>query len=67
LLHCQKDLAEEKTKFQKLKEDFKYNLRLLAERDAELEQYDTSAIGWNDLRSSLWLCIVFIPQASRVS
>ncbi|XP_066292208.1 coiled-coil domain-containing protein 57-like [Branchiostoma lanceolatum] len=35
-----KDLNEEKAKFQKLKEDFKYNLRLLEERDKELERYD---------------------------
>ena len=27
-------------KFEKLKEDFKYNLRLVSERDAELDQYD---------------------------
>ncbi|XP_078609551.1 coiled-coil domain-containing protein 57-like isoform X2 [Branchiostoma floridae x Branchiostoma japonicum] len=35
-----KELYEEKAKFQKLKEDFKYNLRLLEERDKELERYD---------------------------
>eukprot|EP00058_Branchiostoma_floridae_P021601 XP_002607091.1 hypothetical protein BRAFLDRAFT_68117 [Branchiostoma floridae] len=35
-----KELNEEKAKFQKLKEDFKYNLRLLEERDKELERYD---------------------------
>ncbi|CAH1794612.1 unnamed protein product [Owenia fusiformis] len=38
----EKKLNEEREKFQKLKEDFKYNLRLLQERDAELEKYDAS-------------------------
>ncbi|XP_064617501.1 coiled-coil domain-containing protein 57-like [Liolophura sinensis] len=33
-------LEEERNKFVKLKEDFKYNLKLLGERDKELEQYD---------------------------
>ncbi|KAL3877357.1 hypothetical protein ACJMK2_035079 [Sinanodonta woodiana] len=35
-----KKISEEGTKFQQLKEDFKYNLRLIAERDQELERYD---------------------------
>ncbi|XP_050401525.1 coiled-coil domain-containing protein 57 [Patella vulgata] len=35
-----KDLSEEKNKFQKLKDDFKYNFKLLQERDQELERYD---------------------------
>ncbi|KAI0229606.1 Coiled-coil domain-containing protein 57 [Lamellibrachia satsuma] len=33
-------LKEQRSKFDKLKEDFKYNLRLLGERDAELARYD---------------------------
>ena len=36
----EKQLERETAKFKKLKEDFKYNLRLLAERDQELERYD---------------------------
>lgn len=45
LQQTQKELSEERVKFQKLKEDFKYNLRLLADRDAELEKYDSSSTG----------------------
>jgi len=37
----EKILQEERAKFMKLKEDFKYNLHLLSERDAELEKYDS--------------------------
>ncbi|XP_013420877.1 coiled-coil domain-containing protein 57 [Lingula anatina] len=33
-------LNQENAKFMKLKEDFKYNLKLLEERDVELERYD---------------------------
>ena len=29
-------------RFRKLKEDFEYNLKLIEERDAELEKYDTT-------------------------
>lgn len=39
-----KELTQEKLKFEKLKEDFEYNLKLLYERDEELEKYD-SVIG----------------------
>uniref|UniRef100_A0A0B7B4I3 Coiled-coil domain-containing protein 57 n=1 Tax=Arion vulgaris TaxID=1028688 RepID=A0A0B7B4I3_9EUPU len=35
-------LMSEKTKFNELKEHFKYNLKLLEERDKELEKYDVS-------------------------
>ena len=38
-------LKEERIKFDKLKEDFKYNLRLLSERDAELARYDSLFAG----------------------
>ena len=41
----EKQLSEERGKFQKLKEDFKYNLRLLGERDQELDRYDTTFAG----------------------
>lgn len=34
--------TEEREKFQKLKEDFKYNLKLLEQRDQELDRYDVS-------------------------
>ena len=39
------DLSEEKQKFNQLKEDFKYNLKLLEERDAELEKHEQALIG----------------------
>ena len=38
-------LKEQRSKFDKLKEDFKYNLRLLGERDAELARYDALFAG----------------------
>lgn len=40
-----KQLNEEKSKLQKLKEDFKYNLKLLEERDQELDRYDKIFVG----------------------
>ncbi len=39
------DLTEEKTKLNQLKEDFKYNLKLLEERDSELEKFEQSLTG----------------------
>lgn len=39
------ELVEEKQKFLQLKNDFKYNLKLLEERDAELEKFEQSIIG----------------------
>ena len=36
---------EEKARFHKLKEDFKYNLKLLEDRDLELEKYDSYTAG----------------------
>jgi hypothetical protein len=33
--------TEEKEKFHQLKEDFKYNLKLLEQRDKDLEHYET--------------------------
>ena len=40
-----KDLFEEKAKFYELKEHFKYNLKLIEDRDRELEKYDISFQG----------------------
>ena len=34
------ELCAEKLKFNELKDDFKYNLKLLEERDAELEKHE---------------------------
>ncbi|KAK3090504.1 hypothetical protein FSP39_012356 [Pinctada imbricata] len=45
-----RQLQEEKSKFFKLKEDFKYNLKLLEERDQELERYDAT---FADIRTQL--------------
>ena len=36
----QRQLDNEKVRFRKLKEDFEYNLKLLEERDQELQRYD---------------------------
>ena len=41
----EKELEEERSKFVKLKEDFKYNLRLLNDRHNELEKYDSVLAG----------------------
>ena len=41
----EKEAAEQKARLAKLKEDFGYNLKLLEERDAELERYDGSFAG----------------------
>jgi hypothetical protein len=40
-----KQLTEEREKFHKLKEDFKYNLKLLEQRDQELDRYDATFSG----------------------
>ncbi|RUS77718.1 hypothetical protein EGW08_014506 [Elysia chlorotica] len=45
-----KALFDEKSKFHELKEHFKYNLKLLEDRDRELEKYD---ISFQEMRSSL--------------
>lgn len=39
------DLTEEKAKLNQLKEDFKYNLKLLEERDSELEKFEQTLTG----------------------
>ena len=41
----ERQLNEERARFKKLKDDFKYNLKLLAERDEELERYDAMFSG----------------------
>ena len=38
-------LFKQTAKLQKLKEDFKYNLKLLEDRDQELERYDLAFTG----------------------
>jgi len=45
LKNCQKELKEEKAKLSELKEHFKYNLRLLNDRDVELQRYDALFLG----------------------
>ncbi|XP_059165716.1 coiled-coil domain-containing protein 57-like [Physella acuta] len=45
-----KELEEEKKKFNELKEHFKYNLKLLEDRDRELEKYDVS---YSEIRMTL--------------
>ena len=42
LAEKERDANEAKQRMSKLKDDFTYNLRLLEERDAELERYDAS-------------------------
>lgn len=39
------ELLQEKEKIKNLKDDFKYNLKLLEERDLELETLEQSLIG----------------------
>ncbi|XP_012941304.1 coiled-coil domain-containing protein 57 [Aplysia californica] len=45
-----KELESQKEKFTELKDHFKYNLRLLEERDRELEKYDAT---YADIRTTL--------------
>ena len=44
-----KQLGQVMARFKKLKEDFKYNLRLLSERDQELDRYDVT---FSELRAA---------------
>lgn len=39
------ELTEQKVKLAALREDFKYNLKLLEERDGELEKYEQTLLG----------------------
>jgi len=45
LMSCQKELKDEKAKLDELKEHFKYNLKLINDRDAELQRYDALFLG----------------------
>jgi len=45
LTSCQQELKEEKAKLAELKEHFKYNLKLINDRDAELQRYDALFLG----------------------
>jgi len=45
LKSCQKELKDEKAKLEELKEHFKYNLKLINDRDAELQRYDALFLG----------------------
>ena len=45
LKSCQEELKEEKAKLDELKEHFKYNLKLINDRDAELQRYDALFLG----------------------
>jgi len=56
----EKQLNEERGKFSKLKEDFKYNLKLLEERDAELDRYDASFAGMSlDCNERRLDCLIY--------
>jgi len=45
LKSCQNKLKEEKVKLNELKEHFKYNLKLINDRDVELQRYDALFLG----------------------
>ena len=45
MLEKEKSLSDYIEKLTKLKDDFKYNLKLLKERDEELAVYDAQAAG----------------------
>ena len=47
------ELNQEKIKTKNLREDFKYNLKLLEERDAELEGFEQTVIGGLNFFNSL--------------
>lgn len=46
------ELGEQKLKMAQLRDDFKYNLKLLEERDAELEKYEETLLGMHVSESS---------------
>ena len=52
LLEKEKSLSDYIEKFTKLKDDFKYNLKLLKERDEELAVYDAQAAGLQNILQS---------------
>jgi len=45
LKSCRAELKDEKAKLHELKEHFKYNLKLINDRDAELQRYDALFCG----------------------
>jgi hypothetical protein len=47
-----KQLSQMNVMLQKLKEDFKYNLKLLEERDQELERYD---LGFSGIKKGVYI------------
>lgn len=54
------ELNEEKSKFEQIKQDFKYNLKLLEERDSELEKFEqTMASIRKNLYKNLPIFILF--------
>jgi len=55
LKSCQQELKDEKAKLDELKQHFKYNLKLINDRDAELQRYDALFLGnshWKQAYSS---------------
>lgn len=53
LRHKSHELVEQKAKMSELREDFKYNLHLLDERDRELEKFEQALSGRTNLPSFL--------------
>jgi len=68
LKSCQKELKDEKAKLEELKEHFKYNLKLINDRDAELQRYDALFLGNLQVVpeklniESLMRCMVFLKR-----
>ena len=48
----ERQLSNEKVRFRKLKEDFEYNLKLLEERDQELQRYDALFLQVRNINSA---------------
>ena len=48
----ERQLSNEKVRFRKLKEDFEYNLKLLEERDQELQRYDALFLQMRNINSA---------------
>ena len=48
----ERQLSNEKFRFRKLKEDFEYNLKLLEERDQELQRYDALFLQVRNINSA---------------
>jgi len=56
LKSCREELKAEKTKMEELKHDFKYNLKLIDDRDAELQRYDALFLGKLPLSLVVIIC-----------